>query len=290
MNNVILIEDREEYANKFKREAKAKNINIVHKKSLEGLKKLLPEREHQFSAVILDIKCLLVDDQPMENANFIGAAMTYLNQNVPSFPRFILTGDDHEFHQWGRHNADEKLFLKTPESEGELFKELQYCIDNCENLRIKREYPKVFEVFEKGWMDAQSEAITLKIIKEGEKERDFAKFKGICAEIRAMQERIYKSINAKDKSVVPDNKFKPNGMIKFNDLMHHLSGYPVRRIPTNTVYQNGAIVNISNAIYWSCGEYIHDDPSRTYFISHNTVKSMIYGLLELLIWAKQYLR
>lgn len=289
MNNIILIEDRQEFADQFIVEANSKNINTTHRRSFDGLQDILPKYSHKYAAVVLDIKCLIREDQEIEDASFIGTAMTYLDRTAPRFPRFILTGDDSEFENLKRYYADEKLFLKTPQDVQSLFRELQYCIDNSEDLRIKREHVSIFEIFENGWMDDQGEKQILKIIKEGLTISDPSKFKGICSDIRSMQERIYKTINANDKNVVPDSMIR-NGMIQFNNLMKHLSGNPTRPLnPTTTVYQNNTIDNIANSIYWSCGEYIHEDPNRSYFISDYTIKSLTGGLLELLLWSKQYL-
>nr|WP_290222935.1 hypothetical protein [Trichocoleus desertorum] len=291
MNNIILIEDQEKFANQFVREARSKDINITHRKSLDGLKELLPVYEYKYAAVILDIKCLLHDEQEIEKADFIGAAMTYLDQTVPRFPRFILTGDDTEFEGLSKYYSSEKLFLKTPQDLDKLFADIQFCIENSEELRIKREYLSIFEIFENGWMDNQSEQQILEIIKTGLTKRKRTQFKGILADIRSMQERIYKTINTKNKLVVPDGMFKPNGMIKFNNLMKHLSGNPDQSYKTTShAYQNQTIAQIANTIYWSCGEYIHEDPNRIYFISDNTIKSLTYGLLELMLWSKHYIK
>ncbi len=226
----------------------------------------------------------------MEDAGFIGTAMTYLNQTAPNFPRFILTGDDTEFESLSRYYPDEKLFLKTPQDLVELFSAIQFCIDNSENLRIKRNYPAIFEIFEKGWMDEQGEQQILKIIKTGLTKKDHSQFKGILADIRSMQERIYKVINTKDKNVVPDRMFKRNGMLKFPDLMKHLSGnHDNRHRPTTTVYQNNTIDSLAQGIYWSCSEYIHENPNRTYYISEYALKSLTHSLLEIMLWSKRYL-
>ena len=290
MNNIILIEDHEDFAKQFILSAKSKAINTTYKKSLDGLKTIIPKHESKFAAIILDIKCLLHDDQEREDSNFIGAAMTYLDQTVPRFPRFILTGDDSEFENLGRYYSEEKIFLKTPQSIDELFNEIQICIENSEALKIKRNFTNAFEIFENGWMDHNGEQQLLKIIKAGLNEKQNSNFKGILADIRSMQERIYKTISSKNNRVVPDSMFKANGMIIFNKLMKHLSGNPNKKYePTSTVYQNNTIHNMANMIYWSSSEFIHEDIKRDYIISDSAIKSMTYALLEILVWSKQYL-
>jgi len=290
MNNILLIEDRTDFADQFAIEAKSRNINIVHRKSFEGLQEILPSLHHKFAAVILDIKCLMTDNQVQEDAGFIGAAMNFLNQNLPLFPRYILTGDDAEFDKFKSYFSKEKLYLKTPSDLKSLFEELKHCVDQSETLRVKREHYLVFEIFEKKRMNDVAERLLLKILLSGLLENDPGKFKGILSDVRSMQETIYKTINSKNTNIVPNNVFETNGKIKFNQLMTHLNGYPDRQYkPTRTIYQNGTIYNLANTLYWSCGEYIHEDPKRTYFISHYTVKTLINSLMELLLWGRQYL-
>src|SRR5580693_9274493 len=97
MNNIILVDDDQKFIDCFVNEAAAKNISISPKNSLDGLKQLLPTFAHKYAAVVLDIKCLLKDNQAKEDASFIGAALKYLDSTISGFPRFILTGDDSEF-------------------------------------------------------------------------------------------------------------------------------------------------------------------------------------------------
>lgn len=289
MNSIILIDDNNDFIRDFTNEAFAKGITVASKNSLEGLKQLLPAYQHKYAAVVLDIKCLLQDSQAKEDSSFIGSALTYLNSTVPLFPRFILTGDESEFHSLKKYHADEKMFIKKPDDQEKLFEELLFCVQNADTLKMKREYSSVFEVFQSGKMNDASEQQLLRILKDGLIEKDFGKFKGILADIRSFQEAIYKSINGRNKAVVPDNMFRQNGMIKFNDLMKHLSGgaIPPTSAITN-IYQVPTIYQLANSLYWSSGEYIHEDPNRNYFISEYTLKSLIYNVLELAIWSKTY--
>ena len=289
MNSIIIVDDDKDFIKSFTNEVAVKNITVSPKNSLDGLKTLLPALAHKYAAVVLDIKCLLTDDQAKEAPSFIGTALKYLDTNIPGFPRLILTGDESEFNDLKKFYPDEKMYLKKPDQQAALINELEYYVANAEPLRIKRENRQVFEVFELGKMNNASEIQLLRILTTGLKEKDFGKFKGILADIRSFQEAIYKSINSRNTTVVPDNMFRPNGMINFNDLMKHLSGGAVPpQTPTNTVYQVPTIYQLANSLYWSCGEYIHEDPQRVYFISEYAVRSLINNLLELTIWSKLY--
>ena len=289
MNNILLIDDRQDFADGFLLESASKSITVIHRKSFDGLKEFLPRYQFKLAAVVLDIRCLVKDEQQKEDASFITVALKYLDQNVPGFPRFVLTGDDKEFEKFRGYFTDERVFLKTPQDLEKLFIELEHCIANSEILGIKRENRSVFEIFETGKMNDTAELLLIQILKDGLSEKEYGKFKGVLANVRSMQESIYKSINQRNKKVVFDSMFKPNGMLKFYELMKHLDGYPdARGNSTQVIYQNRTISQLANCLYWSCGEYIHEDPNRNYFISTYTVKSLINGLSELIIWSKQY--
>lgn len=290
MNNVLLIDDDEDFKNTFQVKIQSESFTLFHKKSFEGLKEIMPKVHHKISAVILDIKCLIDDDQAIEDEKFIGVATKFLDLNYPRFPRIILTGDDDAFEGYKKYTDGENVFQKSPEGLNGVLEQLKYYSENSQILKIKRENLKVFELFEKEYYDANTER-TLVSVLEKIGEENFQNFGGILRDVRALQETIYKVINGKRKSVIPDNKFQSNGMIKFNPLMKHLNGNPnAQFVPTTDVFQNSAIFNLANGLYWTSGKYIHADPNESYEISNYTLKSLINALMELFIWSEQYVK
>jgi len=291
MNGILIVDDREESITAFKKLAKNKGYQVKAVKSFEGLKKEMPKFHQKISVVILDIKCLLTDDQEIEDIAFISTALRFLDINYPNFPRMILTGDDSAFENFSMINKDEEVYLKTPEDLEKIFERVKYYANNSENLKIRREYADIFQIFEDGLMDRVQEMQVLNILKQ-QNEKNPTKFKGIIADIRSVQEMVYKQINENNKAVVPDSIIR-NNMIQFNKLMIHLNGNPTgqnKRIPVNGSYQNSTIFNLADSLYWSCGEYIHEEPNRPYMISNMALKSLIFNLMELLIWSKKYLK
>lgn len=126
MSSIILIDDKQDFIEDFTNAAYAKRITVAPKTSLEGLKQLLPAYAHKYAAVVLDIKCLLRDDQAKEDAAFITAALKYLDTTIPGFPRFILTGDESEFDTLKRYYVDEKMYIKKPDDQERLLNDLLY--------------------------------------------------------------------------------------------------------------------------------------------------------------------
>lgn len=290
MNNILLIDDDEDFKTSFQLSTQSEGFTLIYEKSFAGLQKIMPKHHHQITAIVLDIKCLLDDDQPIEDEEFIGVATKYLDLNFPKFPRIILTGDDDSFNGYKRFTPEKDVFQKTPAGIKAAIEKLKYFSQNSVSLKIKRSNLKVFELFEMNYYDQNAEKTLINLV-ENIDEADFSKFGGLLRDVRALQETIFKTLNVKDKSVVPDNLFESNGMVKFSQLMTHLNGYPDKKYkPTKAVFQNSALYNISNSVYWTCGKYIHADPNEKYFISNYTIKSMVFGLMELFTWSSLYLK
>jgi hypothetical protein len=234
MSHIILVDDDNDFINSFKNEAYARGIGLSPANSLEGLKQLLPAYAHKFAAVVLDIKCLLKDNQAKEDVSFITAAISYLDSNIPGFPRFILTGDETEFDISKRYYKYEKIFVKKPDDQLRLLDLLSICVRDAEPLRIRRENSSIFTVFDKGLLPANKEKTVLNILLNYD-EKDPNKFKGIATDVRGIHEEIYKSINHRNKPVVPDKYFDQNGTPHFTkDFYNHLLGYQDSTISCTT--------------------------------------------------------
>lgn len=291
MSNIVLVDDDNDFIRSFANEAFAKGIIVSHKNSLDGLKHLLPAYSHRYAAVVLDIKCLLNDDQAKEDAAFITAALKYLDSTIPGFPRFILTGDESEFDSLKRYYKDEKMFLKKPEDQARLLAELEYCIQHAEPLRLKRENPVIFDAFDNGLLPSNKEQTVLNILKNYN-ETNLASFRGIIGDVRDVHEEIYKSINRRNKPVIPDVYINGNGSPKFSvNFYRHLEGNldsSNNFNPTTIVYQDSTIQSSTKFLHQTCSEFLHGTSKANYSISHYTVKAIINCLMELIIWSKQY--
>lgn len=288
MHKVLLIDDDNEFKESFKIELQAHNLQIIHKTSLEGLQETLPRVHNTISTIILDIKCLITESQEIESENFILTALKYLDTNFPNFPRIILTGDDEAFNHFKRFSAGEHIFQKTPDGLKGAINKINFFCANLETAKAISEHDHILKIIHNHGYDQNIESDLIQVLVTIN-EKKFAQFGGILRNIRAIQETIYKTINKHNKSVVPDNLIRPNGMIEFNKLMEHLNGHPKNFKPTATEFQNSAIYNLADSLYWVCGKYIHSDPKESYHISNYTIKSLTYNLLELLIWSSFHL-
>ena len=290
-NNIILIDDDPKFCKLFVNEAANKNINVAVKDSLEGLKEILPKFAHKFAAVVLDIKCILHSGQAKEDATFIGAALTYLDRNLPGFPRFILTGDETEFEGVKKYHATEEMFLKTPSDKEKLLKELDKCIKNAEPLRIRRENSVLFDLFDENKITSTKSSMMVSLLSR-QNDKDPMKFKGILADVRELHEEIYKCLNKRNKAIVPDRFLNNNGGPAFTAAFYkHLEGYPDPRNsykPRNTVYQDSSISSLTRFVHSSCSEFLHNSSKTQYQISYYTVNALISGIMELILWSGKF--
>lgn len=288
MSNILLIDDDSDFKESFKIEIQNQGLNLIHRRSFEGLQEIMPKHHNAITAIVLDIKCLISDDQAIENENFILTALKYLDTNFPNFPRIILTGDDDAFNHFKKFSEEENIYQKTPQDLTVAIEKLKEYSANSETIKITLEHPELFKIIRTNGYNQHAESTLIEIL-NNLSECSFAKFGGIFRDIRALQETIYKTINTHNKTVIPDHFIRSNGMIDFNPLMSHLSGTPVKHKATSTIYQNPAVFNLADALYWICGQYIHAEPNETYYISNYTIKSAANNLFELILWSKQYL-
>lgn len=285
MNSLLLIDDRKDFIEAFTVDCTAKGYALYSKRSLTGLKELMPALHHKIACVILDIKCLHTDDQEIEDPSFITSALTYLDQNFPKFPRMILTGDDKEYDQIKRYFKDEDIFLKTTEDKDRLFEKIKNYVDNSDEFRIRRQNPEAFEAFKTGLL-SESKGETLyhlfKIAEDGFfKQNDFNT-------IRELFEDILLWTNS--RGLLPNSCIKTDGRPNLEWSYRYLSGLPVN-------LQNGDVIK-------AAGSVLPQHVSRTMemvkqnssILSHsynekvtiNAYKATLFGLAEILVWCKDY--
>ncbi|GEM_PF-1662495 len=119
---LLLIDDKEEFKNTFLVEAQNRGYQIAWGRSQEDLESKVPKLHRKITAVILDVKCLLKNNQEIENNKFIGSALTFLNKNYKDLPRVILTGDKDGFTSASDiFSGTEDIYKKDPDGFEALF-------------------------------------------------------------------------------------------------------------------------------------------------------------------------
>lgn len=285
MNSILLIDDRRDFIEAFTADCAAKGYALYSKRSLEGLKELMPVIHLKIACVILDIKCLHTEDQEIEDASFITSAITYLDQNYPRFPRMILTGDDKEYDQIKKYYKDEDIFLKTTEDKARVFNKIEHYIINSDEYRVRRNNSEAFDAFKIGLISETKGVILYQLLKNAETEvfqkNDFNT-------IREFLEEVFLWTNS--KGLLPNSCIKPDGRPNLEWSYRYLSGLLVDPKNGTPPFQRTAILppHVSRTM-----EMVKQNTSilsHTYNdkVSINAYKATLFGLAEVLVWCKDY--
>ncbi|MBF4516374.1 putative DNA binding domain-containing protein [Flavobacterium sp. ANB] len=150
--SILLIDDKEEFKDTFKIIAQNKGFRIAWGKSFEDLKEILPELHLEIVAVILDIKCLMTNDQKIEKEDFIGSALTLLNQEYPDLPKVILTGDEKALDgiKMFFNTKTVEVYKKESKEIDRLFLKLEHYSNNHSQRILSYEEKEILKIIKNG--------------------------------------------------------------------------------------------------------------------------------------------
>lgn len=296
---VIWFDDEHDKFQPYKDEAILNNVQLIgYSNAAEGIPEL-KENHKDYDAVILDGLFFKVEGQKgtdIDQTAFgeVARTLNELKAKGVILPWFIYSGQpsfvkdknvlldvlkDETF-------ANGKVFDKNKFQDfTDLLEEIKREADKNPERIIKMKNPEIFSIFEEGILDEDIENQLMSLFKN-HTYVNRAELKALLTNIRSIQESIF--IKLEGIGVLPKGQ-------KNNLKIRHLSGNITRNgtgefLPTSTVYQNPELENLQKWIYFTCGTYIHHLENAHYtgeVISNYSVKSMFYGLLELLLWFKK---
>lgn len=287
----LIVDDREDFTNQFKAEAKHHGINVAAKTNLKDMIEFLPKNADKLSAIILDIKCLKDRDQELEHENFLPAAIMYLDKEYPYIPRIILTADSVSYEEVRRYHPDEMLFRKTTEQISKVLKIIQEKSKELPKLKLIQQYSDVFVVFRKGYLDHEYEKDLLDLL-QNINSNDTTQIKNSLVTVRRVQEKVLQELNKRNKAVVPDSCISINGNVNFRAADKHLKGnkdYKSSYKPTTTDYYSGVIEDLCPMMYnIASATSAHNSYAGLEFPpSKYTVQSCTFALLDYLKWFEE---
>lgn len=286
MNSILLIDDRQDFIDAFTADCTARKYALYSKRSLAGLKELMPAIHHKIACVILDIKCLHTEDQEIEDASFITSAITYLDRNFAKFPRMILTGDDKEYDQIKKYYKDEDIFIKTTEDQSRLFTKIKYYVDNSDELRIRRQNPEAFDAFRTGLL-AETKGVKLYqlfIIAENGiiEKNDFNSIRELLEDVLLW---------TRSKGLLPNSCIKENGTPNLEWSYRYLSGLSVN-LPNEDAPIQAAVSILPPHVRRTMEMVKHNSSILSHTYNHNfttnVYKATLFGLAEILVWCNDF--
>jgi len=297
--HILLIDDNKDYCKSLKNrfweigEEKSLHIEVTDFQNLEeGFAAL--EKESKYKAVILDAKCLRTKEQETEDFQFLPEALDELekvNQRTGIYTPFVVNT--------GYYDTEvlSSLSLKIERQKGRLFDKstqeeemLQYLLEeiaNAENTKIEKQYAEVFEIFDKGYLDASLRNDLLTIVK---KLNDGGNVKNNFNPLRKFIEAIYERIKTKDTNLIPDEVYYGRGGIGINLewTWRYLSGMSVNIDRTTPPFQSSALFSEHISKNVKTVEELSSTISHHYSkdVTTYAYKSAVFALLEVLLWFK----
>lgn len=294
---VLWFDDEHEKFQPLKDEAILENIQLIGTTNSEDGGVELRQNFRDYDAILLDGLFFKKNDQKGTDLNQtafgeIAKILTELKSNGNLIPWFIYSGqpsfvkDSNEIVEIFKDNAfaEGKVFDKNKDVDFvDLLQEIKKAADINPVRQIKVAHPEIFSIFDSGLLLEETERELIQVFLELDKNENID-FKALLTKIRSIQEKIF--IKLENIGVLP------NGL-SFNRQNVHLSGnksHASNYQPTSIEYQTAEVETLQKWIHNTCGTYIHvleEQHYGGYMISKYAVKSIFFGLLELLIWFKE---
>ena len=148
--SILLIDDEKTFMEAFKIKAQTEGYQLAWGKSFETMKEKLPSLASKITAVVLDVKCLIKDNQEIEKPDFIGMAINFLNQNHPELPRLILTGDEKAIDGMRMffNSETEDIYTKSPKDLDLLFEKIDFHQKYFHDRLLREEQKTILELLQ----------------------------------------------------------------------------------------------------------------------------------------------
>lgn len=296
--NVLLIDDDDSFADEFIGLASYHNIAVRYYPQLADIVEDSSRLDH-IDFIVLDAHCIIDEENTNPDFDFVPTALREIEsierKRNKHIPKCINTGYPEET-KLQRYRKTIQIFEKSTQQE-ELFAYIKELVQNSDIYQIKQQHRDVFEIFSKNFLDNEIQELLVGLLKPIPPVVDVATCKAYAANIRSIQEAIYKTIHKQFPHILNEAHFKPlNDMIDFNKAKFTLSAKSKENGATKhdkeRDLQGSDIENLSNSIYWICGNIIHYNPKERipYQVSRYTIQSLIFALMEQLLWFKQFMQ
>ncbi|WP_431129895.1 RNA-binding domain-containing protein [Flagellimonas flava] len=242
--SILLIDDEESFKEAFKIISQKNGYRLAWGRSFEDLEDLLPRLVSKITAVVLDVKCLIKNNQEIEKPDFLGVAINHLNKYYSELPRIILTGDEKALDAFKIlfNPETEDIFTKSPGEIEKLFEKVNEHHESFETRFLKTEEKIIGELLnstEDKKLEFKSSlryCLKEKIVK---KELEFSCFKNIAAFLNGEGGTLLIGIDDERNVIGLDNSdfttFKKENKIDefklhFDNLTENYFGNAVQRV------------------------------------------------------------
>jgi len=290
-HNILWIDDEHQTFGGTKGRAKRNGINLIGFKSLNGGLSELKRNYPFYDGVLLDAKIFENEDdvEGTEDTKHLHRAKDQILQLPKKFKIFVLTGQAKKYEDETFNNAFENVYKKGSDDEiDRLFTDIKEAAVGQEDTQLRHSYQRVFDVCTARYIGehAGQDILTLLKIKDGIYVEDHFNT------IRKVLEDLFSAFNT--HKLLPDVFVNP---IALNPSSIFLSGKKHDDSRYNK-FKHLPETHLPKQI----GNYLRNILSVTQPGSHRTeidrhvkeiktpflIKSVLYQLLDVLVWFKMY--
>jgi cold shock CspA family protein len=309
--NILWIDDQHEKMMSFKVDAASEGIILNSFKSSEEGLDFLEKNIKRFDGIILDAKFFKSKSQEEGTEDYKGLWEALKKIEVlkekKHLPYFILSGQS-EIEKNDIIQQDlSKLYKKSnPQDIDRLFKDIKEAADQLPDLQLKHKYQRVLEVYDKKYLDDKSYFLVFDLLKCLDESDFINTMDDEFNKIRKVLEAAFYACNK--RGILHDECIK-NGEVNQTWSSRFLSGMEVK-LDDGTIIKSSKThfpqiisrhVKYLIEITGSGSHYENPDQNpekvskvnlrqlRSKVNSPYLFKSLVFQLLDVIIWLKAYL-
>ena len=291
--NILWIDDEHEGMSGFKGDAKFNKIQLIPYKSLnEGISEL-KKNYPIYDGVLLDAKFFENEDdvKGSEDTYNVHRAKEELLLLPKKFEVFVFTGQAEAYEDKTFNKAFKKIYKKGIDEDVEqLFVDIKNAADQLKDTQTRHEYTRVFDVCTERYIGETAAHDLLELLNYNGCET------GKFNQIRKIVEDVFLAFNKYD--LLPSEFIKPNMAI--NQTSKFLCGQEQDE-RTSSIYkkyklnEDAVVPNQISYYLRSILSVTQDGSHRSNIDAHVSAlrtpylfKSVLFQLLDVLVWFKQY--
>lgn len=291
--NVLWIEDEPEKQEAFVENAYLEGINIFQFSTNKAGRDELMSDINAYDAVILDAKGFEESEDEAAKLSGLNTTITFLNSLSKKIPYFIYSGylDKDENASVRELLSNVEIFTKGTDTQ-QLFDRIKEEADKQLDTQIKHEYARVFEIANEKYLGVQAFDPLLGLLKQVKELKDFETSIDYFSPIRKLIESSFDKLA--EYQLIPDEIHKAgiNPTVKFicnNKYNSDFTSTIDYMHPTMAYYLDNLVFTLQDSQHLKEGLKLKVDHYVSEIKSPYFFKSLVFQLLDYLIWFKSFI-
>jgi hypothetical protein len=293
--NILWVDDEHEKLDGTKRSALDFDLKLVPFKSLDAGMAELERNLVLYDGVLLDAKFFeKEDDVPdTEDTDYVHRAKERILQLPKKFDIHILTGQAEAFDSKTFKQAFTKVFRKgISDDEDALFNSLKIAAEGQLDFQIRNEYKRVFEIGNEKYLGSKICEPIINLLKQIKSTNDFEPTKDNLLPLRKIIENSFDKLF--ELGIIPEEIYKAglNPTVKFLCNNKSNSGYTLVKDfmhPSMAYFFDNLVFITQDSQHDKKGLKLNVDEYISNIKSPYLFKSLVFQLLDYLIWLKQFI-